>query len=313
MVRAVVATAWSGADTVSVQDVPSRPAGPDEVVVAVRATAISPFDLKRARGVFGRDTALLPLRLGNEAAGVVTAAGSRAAGFDGLPVRVGEEVFGHWLPGAQAGELTLPAGVLLHKPPALGFAEAAALLGSATTAAHALDAVAVGAGDTVLVHGAAGSVGNMTARLALLRGAAVVGTAAPGRHGRLRAEGVEPVSYGEGLAERVRAAAPGGVTAAVDTVGTAEALDVSFALVPDPARVVTMVDARTAADRGGQAIGPGPETERVRTAARLDLTRLAARGDLPVPVAHLFALEDARSAYRTLAAGHAGGKIVLIP
>jgi NADPH:quinone reductase len=314
MVRAVVASGWRGLDGIAVADVGSRPPGPGEVVVAVVATAISPFDLKRAGGLI-RDTASEPplLRLGNEASGVVTAAGPRAVGFEGETLVVGDEVFGHWIPGAQACELTVAAEQLLRKPATLGFAAAAALLGSGTAAEHALVAVDVGRGDVVLVHGAGGSVGRTAARLAVRRGARVIGTAAPSRHEELRAAGVEPVAYGPGLAERVRAIALGGVSAAIDAAGTDEAVSVSVALVPDPRRVVTLANPAAALAAGAQFIGPGPDTERIRTAARLGLTRLAAAGDLVVEVVAEFSLEKARDAYGLLADGHAGGKIVLRP
>ncbi|MEU3186733.1 NADP-dependent oxidoreductase [Streptomyces sp. NPDC006923] len=312
-VRAIAATAWGGVDVIEVVEVASRPPGRGEAVVAVHATAISPFDLKRAAGMMGRDEDMLPLRLGNEVAGIVTAVGADAIGFDGAPLAAGDEVLGHWLPGAQADEITVPADTLLRKPSALGFAEAAGLLGSGTTAVHTLDAARVHDGDVVLVHGVSGAVGGMVAQLANLRGARVIGTASPGRHQRLRAMGVQPVAYGDGLGERVRALAPGGVSAAVDTVGTDEAITVSLELVADPARVVTIANYQAALAAGAQALGPGPETERVRTAARLDLVRLAAAGRLAVTVAGEFPLEQARAAYTVLAGGHSGGKLVLRP
>ncbi|MFF3755371.1 NADP-dependent oxidoreductase [Streptomyces sp. NPDC002018] len=312
-VRAIAATAWGGVEAIDVLEVASRPPGRGEAVVAVHATAISPFDLKRAAGVMGRDEHLLPLRLGNEAAGVVTAVGADAVGFDGAPLAVGDEVLGHWMPGAQADEITVPAGLLLRKPATLGFAEAAGLLGSGTAAVHTLQAARVHDGDVVLVHGVSGAVGGLVAQLAKLRGARVIGTASPARHERLRAAGVRPVVYGQGLGERVRALAPGGVSAAIDTAGTDEAIAVSLELVADPTRVVTIANYRAALAAGAHALGPGPDTERVRTAARLDLVRLAAAGRLVVTVAGEFPLDQARAAYAVLADGHSGGKLVLRP
>ncbi|WP_433281137.1 alcohol dehydrogenase catalytic domain-containing protein [Pseudonocardia xinjiangensis] len=313
MARAVVAGGGNGLEGIEVIDVESRPPGPGEVVVAVEATAISPFDLKRAGGLIRDPASVPPLRLGNEASGVVTATGPQAIGFEGEPLTVGDEVFGHWIPGAQASELTVPAALLLRRPAALGFVAAAALLGSGTAAEHAVVAADVGSNDVVLVHGASGSVGGMAARLARLRGAHVIGTAAQMRHGKLRAAGVEPVTYGPGLEERVRELAPGGVTAAIDAVGTEEAIAVSVALVPDRRRIVTLANFGAALAEGAQALGPGPDTERIRTAARLGLTRLAAAGDLVVDVVAEFPLEKPRDAYALLAGGHAGGKIVLRP
>ncbi|GAA3756847.1 NADP-dependent oxidoreductase [Streptomyces tremellae] len=313
MVHAVVATAWGGAEVIEVVEVPAVPPGPGEVVVAVRATAVSPFDVKRAAGLIGRDPAALPLRLGNELAGVVTAVGPDPTGFEGGRLAVGDAVLGQWLDGAQAEEVTVPANALLHKPPSLGFSEAAALLGSGTTAAHALAAVGLAEGDVLLVHGASGAVGGMVAQLARLGGASVIGTASPARHERLRAAGVTPVAYGPGLADRVRALAPGGVDAAVDTAGTDEALSVSLDLVAAPRRIVTLVNYGAAEAAGAQWIGPGGETERIRPAAREDLVRRAAAGGLAVPVAASFPLAEAPAAYALQAEGHAGGKILLLP
>ena len=310
-VRAVVAKAWGGPEGIDLVDVESRPPGPGEVVIAVRATGLSPFDLKRAQGIVRLGDATPPLRLGNEAAGVVAEVGSGAVGFDGRSLVVGDEVFGHWLEGAQASRLTVPASMLLLKPASLGFAEAAGLLGSGTTAVHALEAARVEAGDLVLVHGASGAVGGMVAQLAILRGARVIGTAAPQRHARLRELGLEPVAYGPGLEDRVRALVPGGVSAAIDTAGTDEALGVSAVLVTEPRRIVSIAAYQSVLAVGGQALGPGPETERIRIAARSELTRLAVAGRLRVEIATTFPLARARAAYELLATGHAGGKVLL--
>lgn len=316
MVSAVVASSYTGPDGIEVIGVPSTPPGPGEVVVAVRAAALNPWDLKMTRGYGGTDPLKLPLRLGSEAAGVVTAVGPEAVGLDGLSLAVGDEVYGHRLAGAQATELTVPADRLLRKPASASFAEAAGLLATGTTAVHALEAVGVGDGDVVLVHGASGGVGRMTAQLALLRGARVLGTASPARHDELAALGVEPVAYGESLAAGVIALAPGGVDAAVDTVGTDEALEVSLELLRDPGRFVTIVNFAAALAAGAQAIGAGPGADpgrEVRAAAQHTLAGLLADGLIRVEVSRKFPLAEARAAYAFLAEGHAGGKIVLIP
>lgn len=314
MPEAVVATGYGRtADVIDVITVGSTAPGPGEVTLAVRAAAINPFDAKIAAGALGTDVAKLPRRLGGEAAGVVTAVGPDAIGLEGEELAVGDEVYGHRLSGAQASELTVKAGALLRKPAALSFEQAAGLLSVGTTAVHALESVGVTAGDTVLVHGAAGSVGSLVAQLALLRGATVIGTAAPARHAALRAEGVEPVEYGEGLAERIRIAAPQGVTAAIDTVGTDEALATSLEFV-DPQRFVTIVNFGPALAAGSKAIGAGPGADpgsEVRAAARLTLAGLAARGEITVPVATALPLAQAREGYRLVMGGHAGGKVVL--
>jgi NADPH2:quinone reductase len=314
MPEAVAATSYgTTADVIDVISVEGREPGPGEVTIAVRAAAINPFDTKIAAGVLGTDAATLPRRLGSEAAGVVVAVGPDAVGLEGEPLSVGDEVYGNRLPGAQATELTVRADVLLRKPASLSFEEAAGLLSVGTTAVHALEAVGVGAGDTVLVHGVAGSVGTLVAQLAALRGATVIGTAAPARHAALRAAGIEPVAYGEGLADRVRAAAPGGITAAIDTVGTDEALEVSLQFVK-PERFVTIVNFGPALAAGAKAIGAGPGADsgsELRAAARVTLSGLAARGEITVPVATALPFAQAREGYRLVIGGHSGGKVVL--
>ncbi|CAN5263093.1 NADP-dependent oxidoreductase [soil metagenome] len=314
MPDAVAATSYgTTADVIDVITVESREPGPGEVTIAVRAAAINPFDAKIAAGALGTDAATLPRRLGSEAAGVVVAVGPDAVGLEGEPLSVGDEVFGNRLPGAQAAELTVRADVLLRKPASLSFEGAAGLLSVGTTAVHALEAVGVGAGDTVLVHGVAGSVGALVAQLAALRGAKVIGTAAPSRHAALREAGIEPVAYGEGLADRVRAAAPDGVTAVIDTVGTDEALEVSLQFVA-PERFVTIVNFGPALAAGAKAIGSGPGADSgsaLRDAARVTLAGLAARGEITVPIATTLPLTEAREGYRLVIGGHAGGKVVL--
>lgn len=316
MVRAVAATAYGGPEVIGIVEVPSRAPEPGEVVVEVRAASLNPWDAQVAAGALGRDPGKLPLRLGGEAAGVVTAVGAEAEGADGALLAVGDEVFGLGLKGAQAAELTLPASKLLRKPPSVGFAEAAGALIVGTTAVHALAATGVGEGDVVLVHGASGGVGGMVTQLARIRGARVIGTASARRHDALRAAGVEPVEYGDGLVERVRAIAPDGVTAAIDTVGTDEAVASSLELLADRARFVTIAAFDAAQSHGLKAIGAGPGADRgseLRAKARFELRDLLAEGRLRVDIAREVPLADARSAYELLTTGHAGGKIVLIP
>jgi NADPH2:quinone reductase len=147
-------------------------------------------------------------------------------------------------------------------------------------------------------------------------GARVIGTASESGHALLREFGAEPVTYGTGLADRVRALAPGGIDAAVDTVGGDEALDTSLAVVARHDRIVTIVASRRAFDEGVKVIGgaPGadPGTE-IRSAARLQLARLAEDGKLTVLVEASYPLAEAAAAHRALAAGHTHGKIVLVP
>jgi NADPH:quinone reductase len=315
MSRVVVATAFGGPEVLSVVDQPAGTPGPGEALLEVRAAGVNPADWKFASGAFGADPSKLPLRLGFEAAGVVTAVGTGAESSTG-PVSVGDEVIASSLTGAYASELVVPATSLVPKPPRLGWAEAAGLMVTGTTAAHALAAVGAGAGDTVLVHGAAGGVGQMLVQLAVGDGARVIGTA--GRSGAdvVRRFGGEPVAYGEGLAERVRAMAPAGVDAAVDLVGTEEALEVSLALVPARERIATIVNVAGGGAAGIRVLGSGPGADpgrELRDAARLRLTALVDAGRLEVVVARTFPLVDVAAAHREGMSGHSHGKLVLLP
>jgi NADPH:quinone reductase-like Zn-dependent oxidoreductase len=311
----VIATAFGGPEVLSVVQEPSREPGPGEARIEVRAAGVNPVDVKSYSGAFGADSARLPLRLGAEAAGVVTAVGPDAVGPAG-PVRVGDEVIAYRAPGAYAAELVVPAQAVVPKPAALDWPQASGLMLTGATAWHALAVTGVHPGDTVLIHGAAGGVGVMAVQLAAIRGASVVATASPARHDFLRDLGATPVAYGPGLAERVRATAPGGIDAALDLVGTDEAMDVSLDLVADRSRVVTIAAFARGFQEGIKVIGgaPGadPGTE-IRNAARLDLARLAGEGSLRVIVAQTFPLAAAADAHRVILTGHSTGKLALIP
>jgi NADPH:quinone reductase-like Zn-dependent oxidoreductase len=311
----VIAPAYGGPEVLSVVDEPVAEPGPGQARIKVRAAGVNPVDWKFYSGNMGADPARLPMRLGGEAAGVVDAVGPDAAGPAG-PIAVGAEVIAYRVTGAYAADLVVPAHALVPKPGALDWAQAAGLMLTGATAWHALAATDVGEGDTVLIHGAAGGVGVMAVQLAVLRGAAVVGTASPAHHDFLRGLGAVPVTYGPGLAERVSAVAPGGINAALDVVGTDDAIDVSLALVADRARIATLVAAARGLDLGIKVLGGAPGADpgtKIREAARLELAELAAGGRLRVIVTQTFPLAGAADAHRAIMGGHATGKIALIP
>jgi NADPH:quinone reductase len=315
MSAVVVATAFGGPEVLSVVDQPAGEPGPGQALIQVRAAGVNPVDWKQYSGLMGADPARLPMRLGAEASGVVTAAGPDAVGPAG-PVRVGDEVIAFRAPGAYAVGLVVPADALVPKPATLDWAPASGLMLTGVAAWHALVATDVHQGDTVLMHGAAGGVGIMAVQLAVRRGATVIGTARPARHEFLRELGAIPVAYGDGLAGRVRAAAPGGVDVALDLIGTGEALDVSLDLVADRARIATIVVTPRAREAGIKLLGGAPGADpgtAVRLPARLDLARLAGDGALRVFVARSYPLSQVADAHRYSMAGHATGKIVLIP
>ena len=320
MTTTVVATAYGDPDVLALVEVSLADPGPGEVALRVRAAGTNPVDLKRYSGAMGSDPSQLPMRLGFEAAGVVTAVGPSADGSPVAgpagPLSVGDEVIAFRIDGAYAADVVVPGSAVLPKPAALSFEQASGLMLTGATAVHALTATGVSDGDTVVVHGAAGGVGLMVVQLAVGAGARVIGTAAEGQHGRLRELGAEPVVYGSGLVERVRELAPDGVDVALDMVGTDEALEASVELVADRHRIATIAGFARAPELGIQALGGGPGADpgtAVRDAARLQLVRRAEAGELTVDVVAVHPLAEAAAAHRALAGGHTHGKIVLVP
>lgn len=300
MTTSVVATSYGGPESLSVIEETAPEPGPGQVRVRTRAIGVNPFDVKVYSGAFGRDEAALPIRPGVEAAGVVDAVGSDDTGY-----AVGDEVIAFAGSGAYTTDLVVDARALVRKPAPLTWEQAAGLLGAGIAAVTALDASRAATGDVVLVHGAAGGVGHLVLQIARTRGVAVVGTAGERNHARLAAQGATPISYGEGLLERAREAAPGGYTAALDLVGTDEAIDTSLALVAAD-RVVSIA----AFGRGGDGIvliDGGPAS------ARTELARLAEEGSLTVEIDRSYPLTEAAAAHDHVRTGHARGKVVLVP
>jgi NADPH2:quinone reductase len=313
MARVAVATAFGGPEVLAIVEQPVAHPGAGEVRLAVRAAGVNPIDWKRYSGPMGAG-AELPMRLGFEAAGVVSEIGGEATGPAG-PIAVGDEVIAFRVDGAYAEELVVPASAVVPKPAAMSWEEAGGLMLAGATATHAVIATGVGAGDTVLVHAAAGGVGLMVVQLAIARGASVIATASERNHEYLRELGAEPTIYGVGLAERVRALAPGGVDAAIDCVGTDEAVDVSLELVADRERIASIAAFARGIEAGIKLLGGGPGADpgtELREAARLQLTALVEQGKLKVR-ARAFALDDVAAAHREGQAGHVTGKLVLVP
>ncbi len=219
-------------------------------------------------------------------------------------------------PGAYAAELVVPASSVVPKPARLSWEQAGGLMVAGVTAVHALQAIGLRETDTVLIHGAAGGVGLTAVQLVVERGATVLGTASPAKHDVLRDLGAIPIPYGPGLADRVRAAAPEGVHAAADLVGTDEAVDVSVELVADRSRIATVAAFERGAGAGIKLLGGGPGADpgaAVRAAARLQLTEAAGAGRLRILIAGSYPLREAAAAHRRIMTGHTTGKIVLVP
>ncbi|MGP2441978.1 NADP-dependent oxidoreductase [Streptomyces sp. JW3] len=304
MSRAVIHETFGGPEVLEVREVPEPHAGPGEVRVRVTAAGLNPMDwgIASAPEAAARFGITVPSGFGSDFAGVVDEVGAGVTGF-----AVGDRVHGGALGRAVADFVVArpPADALWHTPEGIGDAVASTLPVAGLTAVAALAAIGPGPGDTVLIGGAAGGVGVFAVQLAGLAGAAVIGTAAPGTFGFLRELGAEPVSYGAGLADRVQALAPGGVSAAADLFGT-ETAEAALALGVAPERIAT-VAAGPRPPGGVRATGAfeaAPDALRQITDAIL-------AGRLTVPVAAVFPVEEIRAAVTLQAGRHVHGKIVV--
>jgi NADPH2:quinone reductase len=306
-----IATDFGGLDVFHLEDVEVPRPGIGEVTIQVRAAGMNPADFKHVAR--GSDRSLLPISVGYELAGVISAIGVDTTIASGGGA-IGDEVIAYRVQGGYATAITVAAKNVFAKPASLAFPEAANLLLAATTASEMLHVTGVTAGETVLVHGASGAVGVSVIQQAKLLGARVIGTASESSFPVVERFGAEAVAYGDGLEQRVRELAPEGIVAALDTVGTDEAVDVSLALVADRTRIVTIAAMQRAEGAGIRVImGALAASAAYRDSVRAGLIALAGDGTLVVPIARTFPLADAVEALTLLKAGHPGGKIALIP
>lgn len=306
MSRAVRFAQYGGIDVLQVVDVEDPVPGPGQLLVRVRAAGINPGEAKIREGLLhDRWPATFPSGQGSDLAGVVERVGDGVTAF-----APGDEIIGYTDTRASHAELALvDAANATPKPPEVPWEVAGGLFVAGATAAAAVRAVGAAPGDTLVVAGAAGGVGSITVQLAARAGATVIGLAGEANHAWLREHGVVPVTYGDGVADRIRAAAPGGIDAFVDTVGGGY-VELALELGVAPERIDTIVDFGAVAEHGvkaeGNAAGASAATLR-------ELAGLIAAGELEVPIAATYPLEQVRDAFRELERGHTRGKIVLVP
>jgi NADPH:quinone reductase-like Zn-dependent oxidoreductase len=308
MSKAVQFDRYGEADVLEVRDVAKPVPAAGEVLVQVKAVAINPGEAMIRRGALhDRWPATFPSGQGSDMAGVVAEVGDGVDTFG-----VGDEVLGFTDDRAsQAQFVVVPAGQLTAKPPGLSWQVAGSLYVAGTTAYAAVRAVALNPGDTVAVAGAAGGVGTIAVQLAKRAGATVLGIAGPSNDDWLTAHGVIPVNYGDGLANRLRAEAPDGqVDAFLDLFGGGYVELAVTELGVEPQRVDTIIDFPAIERFGVKGEGNADAGNATVLAELADLT---ATGELEVPVAGEYPLDQVQEAYRTLEQRHTRGKIVLRP
>jgi NADPH:quinone reductase-like Zn-dependent oxidoreductase len=306
--KAVKFDRYGGVDVLDVREVPVPVPGAGEVRVEVKAAGINPGEAMIRQGAFHEIfPATFPSGQGSDLAGVVTEVGPGVELFS-----VGDEVLGFTNNRASQAEfVVVPADQLTAKPPAVSWEAAGALFVAGTTAYAAVGSVGLRSSDTVAIAGAAGGVGAIAVQLAKRTGATVLGIAGPSNDQWLAAHGVIPVNYGDGLADRLRSAAPDGrVDAFLDFFGGGyvELAITELGIAPD--RIDTIIDFPALERFGVKFVG---NQDGADAAVLGELAALIAAGQLEVPIAEVIPLAEVQRAYSTLERRHTRGKIVLTP
>lgn len=288
-----------GPENQSFLDVPTPEPGRGELLVRVRAAGVNPGDWRLREGAYGT---VGPAVLGREVAGTVEKLGAGVTGF-----AVGDEVFGGCpgMVGGWAEKAVVTASFAAHRPGSVAPEVAAVLPVAAGTAYDALENLGLPSGSTLLVNGAGGGVGIPVVQLAVSRGLRVIGTASAAKHDLVARLGAVPVAYGDGVLDRIRAAAPAGVDAAFDLVGGASLRTIAE-LVEDRGRLLSVADKELVKELGGR------EVVRDRSTAVLnELARLVAEGVLDPYVTQVRPFDEAAEALALVEEGHTLGKVVL--
>ena len=305
--RAVKFDKYGGIDVLHIDEVPVPVPQQDQILVRVKAAGINPGEATIRQGLFAKQwPAHFPSGQGSDFAGVVEGVGDNVKNF-----KVGDEVIGFSDDRAsQAEYVTVDAGHLTRRPSHVSWEQAGSLFVVGTTAYAAIHAVDLKKGETLVVSGAAGGVGSIVVQLARNIGARVIGLASENNHEWLSKHGGIPVAYGEGMAERIKAAAaPGKIDAFIDTYGHGY-VDLALALGVSPERIDTIIDFEAAKKYHVKTEG---NAQGAKASVLAELANLIDKGRLEIPIAKIYNLNDVRDAYQELEKRHTHGKIVLVP
>jgi NADPH:quinone reductase-like Zn-dependent oxidoreductase len=308
MPKAVQFDSYGGIDVLQVREVPRPVPGAGEVLVEVKAAGINPSEaVIRSGAVHHMFPATFPSGQGSDLAGVVAKLGPGVSGF-----KVGDQVIGFSMQRSSHAEyVTVPTNQLTLRPAKVPWEVAGSLFVAGVTAYAAVRAVNLAPGDTVVIAGAAGGVGSIAVQLARRAGATVLGIAGPSNDAWLANHGAIPINYGDNLPARLRAAAKSGhIDALLDFFGggyVAMAIE-DFKLPAD--KIDTIADFEAVKRFGVQSKGGA---DAASAAVLAELADLIARGELEVPIAGVFPLDDVRDAFRQVELRHTRGKLVLRP
>jgi NADPH:quinone reductase-like Zn-dependent oxidoreductase len=304
--KAVRFDEYGGVDVLEVREAPDPTAESGRVVVTVKAAGINPGEIAIREGrLHERWPSTFPSGEGTDLAGVVREVGDGVGGFS-----IGDEVLGWTEERASHAELaSVPADQLTAKPAEVSWEVAGSLFVVGFAGRNSVEAVAPRPGETVAVSAAAGGVGSVAVQLARRTGATVIGLAGEDNQDWLRDHGIIPVTYGDGQAQRLRDAAGDRLDAFIDTFGGGY-VDLAIELGVHPDRINTIADFEAISRLGVRGDGTHSHTS---AAVLGELAQLAADGELEIPIAATFALEEVREAFTLLADRHTHGKLVLLP
>jgi NADPH:quinone reductase-like Zn-dependent oxidoreductase len=302
--KAITYSEYGSPDVLELTDVPLPKVGPGMVLVKVKTAAVNPVDWKIMAGYLDAAMDLqFPAIPGWDVAGVV-----ESVGIDARQFQPGDEVIAYgrkdYVHGGSFAEyIALPERLLARKPASLGWNESAGLPLAGLTAYQVLNRLGLTSGETVLIHGGAGGVGSLGIQIAVARGAKVIATASEKNHEFLRSLGAEPVAYGGGLADRVRALRPGGVEVVADFAGGN--LDATLAVLAEGGRHASIADSEVE-EHGGTWMWVSPIGADLQ-----ELAELVDQRNIRVEVAKVLPLAQSAEAFRLNMEGHTRGKIVV--
>ena len=304
--KAVKFEKYGDLDVLQVEEMP-RPVPPaGQVLIKVKAAGINPGEASIRKGLLAKQfPTTFPSGEGSDLAGIIEEVGSGVKGF-----AAGDEVLGFTNNRASHADYVLAeAGNITHRPANVSWEQAGGLFVAGTTAWASVKAVSLKPGETVVVSGAAGGVGSLAAQLAKNAGATVIGIAGGSNQQWLTDHGIIPVTYGDGMKERILEASKGKIDAFIDTFGKGY-VDLALELGVPADRINTIIDFAAVAKHGVKAEG---SAKAANAAVLAELAGLIASGKLDLPIAKTYPLAQVREAYRDLEQRHTRGKIVLIP
>jgi NADPH:quinone reductase-like Zn-dependent oxidoreductase len=297
---------YGGLNVLQVKEVARPVPGAGQVLVQVKAAGINPGEASIREGRLAKQfPTTFPSGEGSDFAGIIEEVGDEVEDFV-----IGDEVIGFSDKRASHAEFVLAeANHIVRRPPGVPWEQAGALFVAGTTAWAAVSAVSLKPGDTVVVSGAAGGVGSIAVQLARNAGARVIGLAGEANHKWLRDHDVIPVTYGDGMANRIQEASGGRIDAFIDTYGNGY-VELALELGVAPDRINTIIDFAAAAKHGVKADG---SAKAANAQVLAQLAGMIDKGMLEIPIAKVYPLTNVKEAYKELEQRHTHGKIVLVP